>query len=669
MIVREWDEEIRSRYDSWKITRDEYFTYSQKCWELYMQDVEGTKSMYTKEQETKIANSTTIPINIDYIYPIVNQKLALLLQNKSSHKVVSFDGRFQEYAQVLDKMKHAVLKNSTSFLQNKAAILNELTRGMGITMVMPDDYFSNGEFGIRIKSLNLDEVILDANSKDESAEDMEGFFVTREFTISKFMQVYGNIFEGSIFEDGRPVTLEDLVDWKNTSGNYSDLSKVIPNDFGYTSKSNNRFLGGKVEVKEYFDKVFTTMYLLDMGEGIGLKKVFEENIMDIEGYEVRLKDALSAVQGIYVRKTIIVGDQIIAEEILPVNEFPIVVRYFEWGGRPYKSYGMVHWLKGMQEAYTRLLQSLLLSGMLTANAGWKAPKGSIAPTDKTKWEKHGANPSVIKEYVPVEIGSNVFVPERDTPQQLPNFFPMMLEMLKGAMEYTSGVTAILQGNAAEAKVDVFSSMQQYQSAAMQRVIMAVQGINMQEETLGRIIIQFLIGYVTPGTYTAFFDDTKELNEVIISQQMAKDMVLGKWKVQAIPSTMMPSQMQAFASELMKVAQSSPNPTQRDVYTQKAFEMSDIPEGKELSKKIDVANQLQQQVGSLEQQIERSNELMKQFENRALNAEFKMKVMEMTHNEIDSITTAGAKTKSQIEIEKLKEQLRVAQNPQNSQETA
>jgi len=133
--------------------------------------------------------------------------------------------------------------------------------------------------------------------------------------------------------------------------------------------------------------------------------------------------------------------------------------------------------------------------------------------------------------------------------------------------------------------------------------------------------------------------------------------------------MMPSQMQAFASELMKVAQSSPNPTQRDVYTQKAFEMSDIPEGKELSKKIDVANQLQQQVGSLEQQIERSNELMKQFENRALNAEFKMKVMEMTHNEIDSITTAGAKTKSQIEIEKLKEQLRVAQNPQNSQETA
>jgi DNA replication protein DnaD len=78
--------------------------------------------------------------------------------------------------------------------------------------------------------------------------------------------------------------------------------------------------------------------------------------------------------------------------------------------------------------------------------------------------------------------------------------------------------------------------------------------------------------------------------------------------------------------------------------------------------------LQQQVGSLEQQIERSNELMKQFENRALNAEFKMKVMEMTHNEIDSITTAGAKTKSQIEIDKLKEQLRVAQNPQNSQET-
>jgi hypothetical protein len=609
-------DELRSRYETWKAEtvwgRKQWIARAEEAEEYYYNDVDQTGTTYTSAQTTKIAQNTNIPVSINFLHPVTNQKLALLTQTKPSVKTLSLDGRAKEHAFVLDKMKHGIFYNSNANLEIEGMVKDMLVAGMGHIMVTPVDFYKKGMFNLQVVHVPWDEVILDINSKTRTLDDMEGFFIERAFTVPKALQVYGGILSQLKNENGDPVGIESFTGETWVEQELTDKQDVTTTHWNADDR---------VIVREYYTKVFTDMYLVKQ-EGL-TRILFAENLGPEE--QSMIANPSQVNPDIYIKKTIMMGDFIIWEEILPITNYPLRTTFFEWGGRPYRSYGMIHFTKGMQEAFDKVLQIMLLNGILSNNAGWTAPKGSIPEEDRDKWEQFGANPKVIKEYVPKVLENQVLKPERDQVTALSNFYPMVLDMLKSGIEYSTGVNAVLQGDAKEANVEVFSSLQQYQNAAMMRVKMSTGHINQVMKELGQVLIEYMVANLTPDSFS-FFDENGQLNELQIALEAVNDIKTLKFLTVSIPSTALPTQRLAVATELAKIAQSSPDPAERQILTQKALELSDIHEWDEMAKKLDVVKRAQGQLEDLQAAYDRLMETSKQMENKYVNISIENRIL-------------------------------------------
>jgi len=616
-------ERIRERYVSWKSDttwgRKQWLTRAEESEEYYYNDVDQTGTTYTSTQVSKITDNTNIPVSINFLHPVTNQKLALLTQTKPSVKTLSLDGRAKQHAFVLDKMKHGIMYNSNASVEIESMIKEMLITGMGHIMVSPVDFYRQGMFNLRVAHVPFDEVILDINAKSKTLEDMEGFFIEKAFTIPKALQVYGGIISQLKNDNGTPVDIKGLTGQTWVEQELTEKQDVTTSHWNADDR---------IIVREYYEKVFTDMYLVK--ENGLVQMLFKENL-GLEG-EAITANADKVLPDIYIKKTIAMGDWTIWEEILPITDYPLRTAFFEWGGRAYRSYGMIHFTKGMQQAFDKVLQIMILNGILSNNAGWNAPKGSIAEEDREKWEQFGANPKVIKEYVPKVYENQVLKPERDSIAKLSNFYPNVLEMLKQGIEYSTGVNAILQGNAKDAGVEVFSSLQQYQSAAMMRVKMSSAHINQVMKELGQVMIEYMAAHLTPDSFS-FFDENGELNELQIALDVANDIKTMKFLTVSVPSTAMPTQRLAIATELAKIAQSSPDPSERQILTQKAMELSDVREWDELMQKLDTVKRAEQKLQDQQAAYDRLLETSKQMENKFINISLENRILkEMTSKE-------------------------------------
>ena len=396
---------VKALYESWKAEanwgRKQWITRAGESEEYYFNDVDQTGTTYTSKQTARITENTNIPVSINFLHPVTNQKLALLSQTKPSVKTLSIDGRAKPHAYILDKMQRGVFYNSNANAEIEQTIKDMLITGMGHVMVTPVDFYKKGMFNLSVVHVPWDEVILDINAKKITLEDMEGFFIERAFTVPKTLQVYGALISQLRDETNRPVDITTFTGETWVEQELTDKQNVT------TTKWN---ADDRVIVREFYEKVYTKMYLIKRNDIV--EYTFAENLTTEE--QALLADPIKVLPDIYIKKSIILGDFLIWEEILPITDYPLKTTFFEWGGRPYRSYGMIHFTKGMQEAFDKLLQIMILNGILSNNAGWTVPKGGIAEEDRAQWELHGSNPHAIKEYIPKGFGNEVLKPERDT---------------------------------------------------------------------------------------------------------------------------------------------------------------------------------------------------------------------------------------------------------------
>lgn len=632
---------INENYISWKSDtidgRKQWLNRTQKAEGYYYNDTENTETTLTKSQLDAIRKNTDIPVSMNFLYPICNQNLALLAQTKPSTRTVSLDGRAKDIAFVLDKMKHGVLYTSNANVETENAIKDMLIGGIGFLTVDSADFYNEGIFGLKVSHVPYDEVILDINAKKKSLEDMEGYFIEREFTLSKVMQVYGDILSQITDENGNPVDISTFSSETWVEGEKTNKQSVV---------SPNWNTANKMTVREYYEKVPSRMYLIK-NQDTGVTEYFFEENLPLESQTI-LGQADEFIDGVYVRKHLIFGDYEVWAETQSINDYSLVGMFFEWGGKPYRSYGMIHYNIGPQEASDKILHIMLLNGILQNNAGWKAPKGSIPEEDRRKWEDYANNPRVVKEYVPVVREGKIFVPERESVEQLSNFYPMVLQMLKSSIEYSSGINAVLQGDAKEAGVDVFSALQQYQNAAMMRIQLSSSHINEAYRQLGQVLIQHLLSSITPDSYY-FFDDKGNLNELKVALDTVNQLKKYKYLVVAIPSTAMPTQRLAVGTELMKIAQSSPDPSERSILTQKALELSDIKEYDDIKEQIDAVKNSENKIKQLEEAYNRLLETSKQMENKYINISLENRILKKVSDSEARISSQAAQAETEIKL--------------------
>jgi hypothetical protein len=202
---------------------------------------------------------------------------------------------------------------------------------------------------------------------------------------------------------------------------------------------------------------------------------------------------------------------------------------------------------------------------------------------------------------------------------------MVLEMLKSGIEYSTGISAILQGNPKESGIEVFSSLQQYQNAAMMRIQLATARINETMRDLGQVLIEYVVSSITPDSYQ-FFDQDGNLNELSLAIDYINNMRQYRYRVASVPATALPTQRLAIGTELMKIAQSSPDPAERQILTQKALELSDIREYDDIMEKLDTVKNAQSKLKDIQEAYNRLMETSKQIENKFINVSLENRIL-------------------------------------------
>lgn len=652
IVYEDIPEGIQKFYNDWKVDRDSFLVKAQRYEEYYFTDVQGTGTTYDQRQVQVIKDNTNIPVSLNFIYPIVDQRLATMVKRKPSFQIVtsSQDPKYKQYAFVLDKAVYSLLRCSNSLSKLESHCRDVLIQGMSVLGFDDEDTYYPGEFPFALCYYPNEWIILDAGSRIKEGTDMRGYFIEREIPRDYAQFKFGSI-------------ISQINEYYSTED--KQLALTIDSFGGglSTGLSPNRSIGmgeKTIQWRRFYDRVYSTKYFVRNPQTEDIEFLFRENYFpEQQEFVFNTENILGEEQGLYVRRTDMLGDKIILYNLIPIRNLPLKVTYFDWGGRPYRSYGMVHREIGKQDAIDKITQMLLLNGMLQNNAGWTGPAGWLNPTQKTLWAQAANDPRVPKEYNLVSgPDGKVIIPQRDVVPPLNPFYAELLIMLKNSMEYsTSHDPAVAAGLTTEGKIDVFSTLKQYQDTRMERVELTMNQLNYTNEYLGGVAIEYLLATLKPEESYTFLDEVgSRINEIKILKEMVQDFKLTKYKLLAVTAEAHPSQKIAMATELFKIAQTSEGSEKR-VFVKKAFELLDMRGYDDLAEELSEVKKLERMVMQLQEQIKRSDELMKQMENQKVNAEVKVKIVMKYVQLVESLIDEAAKAKKQIEIDKLKEQIK------------
>ena len=191
-----------------------------------------------------------------------------------------------------------------------------------------------------------------------------------------------------------------------------------------------------------------------------------------------------------VQQTIVVGDKVISETILPetVKEYPVVPFHYKWTGTPYPLSAVAP-LIGKQQEINTANQILVHNASLGSSLRWMYEEGSI---DSETWERYSSSPGAL---LPIRPG--VTPPTPVQPAPLSNAFFTIVQQGKGDMEYLAGIYSSMMGDSGGAS-ETYRGMLALDEYGTRRI---KQLMNTSIEPALRQLGQLIIDY-SQATYTA-----------------------------------------------------------------------------------------------------------------------------------------------------------------------
>ena len=222
----------------------------------------------------------------------------------------------------------------------------------------------------------------------------------------------------------------------------------------------------------------------------------ENRVITKAEYDIMIKDKTVAgtiVDAIdfyedRIRYTIVVGDKLLYNEILPIKDYPIIPFVYQYTGTPYPM-SAVNPLVGKQQELNKAHQILIHNANLASNLRWMYEEGSVP---EEEWEKYSSAPGALLKY------RQGFAPPTPVqPLPLNNAFYGITQNAKADMEYVAGVYSSMQGDTTQ-QHETFRGMLALDEYGTRRIKQWMQhSIEPALRQLGRLVMQF-----TQAVYTA-----------------------------------------------------------------------------------------------------------------------------------------------------------------------
>jgi len=368
----------------------------------------------------------------------------------------------------------------------------------------------------------------------------------------------------------------------------------------------------------------------------------------IVGDKIQVREFIKTTQKL-IKRYLCVGNKIIEQELLPCNEYPLIPFTMSHARNPSKVYGVMHYIKDMVKAMNKFWAALIYD--MQVNSNRKVLYAANTITDPHSIEEKWSEPDAWIEYQPNADAKDQGLPQVLQPTPLNPAFVNVIQMLQGLIEYITGISAVVQGQATSATPDSFGGISTLQSFGTQRIKLYSRYMESSLEKLAYVTVCYLQAYAPKDKVLTYLDEDGNQHEIELLQNN-EDI---KFKVRVNLASNLPTQRHMAAQLLGAISGQTKNPAVADALTEAMLKYLDMPDAQNILDRVDTVKNLQSQLQQMQDQAQKLTseneqlkqqmfqkdiEVQKQLAMQEIKAARDMKLMEVDQNkDVDPTLTA------------------------------
>ena len=408
----------------------------------------------TRAQKDYLVSVGQPPEANNKIRPAVEQVLSNVAGASPEWDVRPTGKTDSEVAFVYNKLLDKIWYESDGDRHFRTIVKDYTIKGLGYMYVYPDWQAEQGRGGIKVKRVAPENMYVDPNSTDPFFRDAASIMLSDTSTKESMKVMFPE--HANEIEDAHEDYRDD--DYATSKYNRDDIIRRSDvNDDGQPKV--RRFIRWS-KVSE--EQILLTDKLTKRQKSFN-KKEYDE-FKSTKRYKAYIQNNEVEEEKIFitrVRESFVIGDALIYDIVLPLEDYPIVPCCNEHNGNPYPA-GDVRHAKTPQRMLNRTEALLISHATSTASFKLIYEDGAIDPEELEKWFVPNAiiraNPSAlregkIKELSPPAISSQLYVEKQR--------YETDIETVFGAYKFQQGNPSGAVGTFGEAKIlDEASSRKQ-----------------------------------------------------------------------------------------------------------------------------------------------------------------------------------------------------------------
>ena len=606
---------------------------------------------WTKEQEDTLQARGQAPIVVNRIHPAVETAKAMLTANRPSFRVAPREESDIKVANVMSNLLAYMYDISDGRTVVRNVVDDYYTMGVGYMHVYQDPMMDMGKGEVCIHDLDPLDVYVDPASQSRFFDDAENVIVSRLFTkeqAKKLWPMYDrkidnasgendyNAPETNSFYDGNVQFKEDVgqIDPQEYIRGYERYHKFFDNEYRTFEKfSGNEDLLNNDKYQEYIQKpawiiegqiitdentaqqLVTQIEMQKMQQAIQQEMQMKQDGIDsavtplpqepepVKIEQVTFMDLIRngqidvvKVQVPRIKQCVIIGETLLYERILPIENYPVVPFINVHTRTPYPV-SDVRLVKGLQE-YINKTRSLIIAHATTStNVKILVPEGSV---DMAEFEEKWAQPGVAIQYDPTDGA-----PMPVQPLPLPNELYSNEMTAKNDIDHQLGLYEMMMGNA-QAAPQTYKGTVSLDEFGQRKIRSKMADIEAGLTRVAQLAIPLMQQLYTTQKIFRVVQPNNQIGEYMMNKRMVDDksgeikiinnIGIGKYDVVVVAGSTLPTNRYAeleFYKEAYQIGL---------IDRQEVLKKTDVFDAEGVMQRIDIIDQLKGQLQQAEETI-------------------------------------------------------------------
>jgi hypothetical protein len=649
--------EIRGQWQRWSDARKNWDTQAREDIDFYL------GNHFSESEMIALAERNQSAMPVDRLYSAIEQFKAIITSKPPKFTAIAREDSDTKLANVWKTLLEYIWDISDGDETFKQVIHDYAVTGLGYFYSYIDNDADYGKGEVKFTYIDPFRVTVDPNARSRWFDDASGIMLSTIFTKRQLLDLYPQL--GEVQEGEEKAIIEEL----DTLGNEEDYpaSTNAQAKERFTPdivKDYDTFETAKYRLIESFSKIKVPYYRMVNMES-KQEKILDENRLALVMQDKKTamlveKGVIDFVQVMQTRikLTCCVGQVVLYERILDTDVYPIVPVPNIWTNTPYPM-SDIRKNKDFQRFLNKTVS--LITSHAQASSGLKllVPLGAVQ--DMEQLERDWANPNATIEY-----DSSLGEPHFPSPQPLASSILQLPQMIEKYIDLNMGIFEMMQGNT-EVAPRTSSATMMLEDFGQRRSKSKLRDIEGSLKRLGRVIYNLAKSHYDFKKTIRIAQPNNDIDEYTINKRLyddktkelmsiENDVSVGQFDVRVIGNSTMPSNKWGEWNVYMEAYQAGL------IDRQEALKKTEIFDKQGILQRMDVVQQLQQQLQQAGEQIKKLSGDLQTRDRESVNLrkaaeveKFKgrLKETELSAKSDNKVVSGALRNAVKLETEKLR----------------